>query len=112
MSINYSAAILYLYPNAIPDQDFRLEDHGGGPQITLWEETAIGGPQPTEQELQDASDAAAVIAAAEAQERQDEIDVINTLVGSSDLGNFDAEDTQTAIEYLLRREKRRIDGTP
>jgi hypothetical protein len=60
MAIHYAAAILYLYPNAVPDVDFRIEDHSNdlGPQITLWNETAIGGPQPTEQELQDASDAA------------------------------------------------------
>lgn len=110
--MNHTIAILHLYPDAVPDQDFRVEDHldGLGPRITLWVETAIGAPQPGETELQAAYDEAMEEQAQEDAAKQAEKDAIDQLVASTDFGDFNAEDTQQAIAYLLLREKRRIDA--
>lgn len=42
-------AILNIYPDAVPNQDFLIMDDGNGPEIRQWK---YNGPIPTENELQ------------------------------------------------------------
>jgi hypothetical protein len=41
--------ILYIYPMAIPNQDFYIMDDGNGPEIRHWK---YNGPVPTIEQLQ------------------------------------------------------------
>lgn len=66
--MNISQAIMQLYPNAVPNVDFIVQDdsNGNGPYITQWNVKGADGndvPQPTEEELQAAWDAYALSAA-------------------------------------------------
>jgi hypothetical protein len=58
--------LMYLYPNAIPSVDFKLQDNGTGPFITYWN-TAKLGTQPTATQITNATNAAELLYAQSAQ---------------------------------------------
>ena len=47
--MNISQIIQFIYPEAISDVDYRVEDNGTGQKITMWN---LVDPQPTQAELE------------------------------------------------------------
>ena len=52
--MNLPGALKYLFPSADPLRDYRVQDDGSGPHIAVWN---LAQAQPTQAELQTASDA-------------------------------------------------------
>ena len=51
---NTGTVIKFLFPNAISLQDYSVYNSDGVINIGAWDQTSIGAPQPTEQEIIDA----------------------------------------------------------
>lgn len=48
--MNIAQAITALYPNAMPVEDFRVEDAGDGPKLNYWNDAKLG-PRPSQLDL-------------------------------------------------------------
>lgn len=101
--MNIANALRYLFPNANPLRDYEIRDEGAGPYIAAWR---LAEAQPSEAELQAASDAYDVTkaqadsdaAALRARVRQTAQSAVGVLIT-----NLDGNQVRALLAVLLRK---------